>query len=29
VKVRVSGTLAATGKRVTSAIATYCFKVGQ
>jgi len=28
-KVRVSGTLAATGKRVTSAVATYCFKVGQ
>lgn len=29
VKVRVSGTLAATGQRVTSAVATYCFKVGQ
>jgi surface-anchored protein len=29
VKVRVSGTLAATGQRVSSAIATYCFKVGQ
>ena len=29
IKVRVSGTLAATGKRVTSAVATYCFKVGQ
>ncbi|ADB31099.1 hypothetical protein Kfla_2008 [Kribbella flavida DSM 17836] len=28
-KVRVTGTLAATGKRVTSAIATYCFKVAQ
>jgi surface-anchored protein len=27
-KVRVSGTLAATGKKVTSSIATYCFKVG-
>ncbi|MFC0623674.1 choice-of-anchor M domain-containing protein [Kribbella deserti] len=27
IKVRVSGTLAATGQRVTSAIATYCFKV--
>ncbi|MGW6195781.1 choice-of-anchor M domain-containing protein [Kribbella sp. NPDC055110] len=27
-KVRVSGTLAATGKHVTSGIATYCFKVG-
>ncbi|WP_020391384.1 choice-of-anchor M domain-containing protein [Kribbella catacumbae] len=29
VKVRVSGTLAATGKQVTSAVATYCFKVNQ
>ena len=29
VKVRVSGTLAATGKTVTSAVATYCFKVRQ
>lgn len=29
IKVRVSGTLAATGKRVTSAVATYSFKVGQ
>ncbi len=29
VKVRVSGTLAATGKKVTSAVATYCFKVAQ
>lgn len=27
-KVRVSGTLAATGQQVTSGIATYCFKVG-
>ncbi|GAA1555856.1 hypothetical protein GCM10009804_10900 [Kribbella hippodromi] len=27
-KVRVSGTLAATGKKITSSIATYCFKVG-
>jgi surface-anchored protein len=27
-KVRVSGTLAATGKTVTSSVATYCFKVG-
>lgn len=27
IKVRVSGTLAATGQKVTSAIATYCFKV--
>jgi surface-anchored protein len=29
VKVRVSGTPAATGKMVTSAVATYCFKVAQ
>lgn len=28
-KVRVTGTLAATGKKVTSAVATYCFKVAQ
>ncbi|HET6298617.1 MAG TPA: choice-of-anchor M domain-containing protein [Kribbella sp.] len=29
VKVRVSGTLAATGKKVTSTTAVYCFKVAQ
>ncbi|WP_432941250.1 choice-of-anchor M domain-containing protein [Kribbella sp. CA-253562] len=27
IKVRVTGTLAATGQRVSSAVATYCFKV--
>lgn len=29
VKVKVTGTLAATGQKVTSAVATYCFKVEQ